>query len=521
MTPRHLLAAGTATAALLGATPALAACDDLMKLQLEDGTVTSAQVVEAGAFQQPGPAGAAPGVAPPSYSDTPAFCRVQVTLSPSEDSDIKSEIWLPLDGWNGKYVGIGNGIWAGSISYSSMSDPVKRGYATASTDTGHSGNGLTAEWAIGHPEKLVDFGHRAVHVTTQAAKAAIRAFYGKGPSLSLWNSCSTGGRQGLMAAHRYPEDFDAISSMAPANPMTDLMVQSMWAGWQPKRFDTSLTPQKLGLVHAAALKRCDAQDGLEDALISRPDTCDFDPGALRCEPGQTEGCLSDNDVLAMRGLYGGVRAADGSQLLPGWPIGSEMQMAVLVMGQEPFPVATSYFRDLVYAGRSGWDWSAAEYRGQLADARSFGADILNVPTDGLGPFFARGGKLLLSHGWNDGLIPATNTLAFHHGLYNALPLAQAQTQLRLFMAPGMDHCAGGEGPSEFDTLGVLDAWASTGMAPNRIIATRPTTMPTFPGQPPMPDRDPMDRPLCPYPLVAKYDGTGDPGFAESFACGEP
>jgi hypothetical protein len=402
-----------------------------------------------------------------------------------------------------------------------MGQNIARNYATAATDTGHVGNGMTAEWAVGHPEKLKDFGYRAVHVTTVAAKQVVEAFYDRPPEYSFWNSCSTGGRQGLMAAHRYPEDFDAISAMAPANPMTALMVQSMWAGWQPQRYGAQVTPATLGLAHQAVLEQCDALDGLEDGVIGRPLQCGFDPAQLQCAPGQSEGCLTAPQVGALQNLYGGVRASDGSQLLPGWPHGSEMQLALLLMGGEPFPVATSYFRDLVFQGEPAWDWRAMDYRLDLAAAREYGADILDVPPGGLDAFFARGGKLLLSHGWNDGLIPATNTLAFHHALYNALPSAQAQEQLRLFMAPGMDHCSGGEGPSDFDTLGTIDEWARTGRAPNRILASRPTQVPTFPGQPPQPPREPMARPLCPWPQVAKYDGSGDPMVADSFTCEAP
>jgi feruloyl esterase len=194
---------------------------------------------------------------------------------------------------------------------------------------------------------------------------------------------------------------------------------------------------------------------------------------------------------------------------------------VLTMGQEPFPVATSYFRELVYAGRSGWDWFTTPYGDYIADGRSYGADILNVPADGLGEFFAGGGKLLLSHGWNDGLIPAGNTLAFHYGLYQSLPADQRENQLRLFMAPGMDHCAGGDGPSEIDTLAAIDDWATTGNAPNRLIATRPMQVMSFPGQPPAPPREPMQRPLCPWPTEAVYDGSGDPMVADSFSCTMP
>jgi hypothetical protein len=516
---KTVLTATSALAALAFAAPAQAACSDLAGMHIGGGTITAAEVVAAGNFAPPaGGMGRPPGVAESPFTAVPAFCRVRLTLTPTADSDIKSEVWLPLSGWNGKYVGVGNGIWAGSLSYTELARNVERSYATAATDTGHVGNGLTAEWAVGHPERLNDFGHRAVHVTTVAAKAVVEAFYGRAPSLSFWNSCSTGGRQGLMAAYRYPNDFDAISAMAPANPMTDLMTQSMWQGWQAQRFNAAMSPATLGLVHSAVLRQCDAIDGLEDGLITNPLQCNFNPASLQCAAGQTEGCLSEGQVQAVGNIYGGVRANDGEVMLPGWPYGSEMQLALLVMGQEPFPVAMSYFRDLAYAGRTGWDWKNTDYRAYTADARAYGADILNVPSNGLSAFFARGGKLLLSHGWNDGLIPATNTLAFHHGLYNALPAAQAQNQLRLFMAPGMDHCSGGEGPSDFDTLGAIDAWATTGLAPQTLIATRPVQAPGGFGGPPPPPRAPMQRPLCPYPAQAVYKGTGDTALSSSFEC---
>lgn len=518
MTAKYLATTGIALASMALAAPAQAACEDLVGFDIGAGTVTAAEIVAAGGFEAPGGGGINPGVAGGAYADVPAFCRVQLHLTPSSDSDIHSEVWLPLTGWNGKYVGIGNGIWAGTISYSEMAASLRRGYATASTDTGHTGSGLTADWAIGHPERLVDFGHRAVHVTTVAAKALVDEHYGRGPDLSFWNSCSTGGRQGLMAAHRYPEDFDAISAMAPANPMTGLMVQSMWGGWQSRNWGAALSPQVLGMVHGAAVAQCDALDGVEDGLISRPQQCSFDPQQLQCSPGQEEGCLSSPQVRAMQSLYRGTRATDGEQLLPGWPVGSEMQMAILIMGQEPFPVATTYFRALVYGDQPDWDWTATPYRQYLNDARAHGGDMFDVPSDGLGAFFDRGGKLLLSHGWNDGLIPATNTLEFHHGLYSALPASQRDSQMRLFMAPGMEHCSGGEGPSAFDTLGVIDDWATSGEAPTRILATRPTEVAGFPGQPPAAPREPMSRPLCPYPMVETWDGVGDPMEADSFSC---
>jgi hypothetical protein len=478
----------------------------MARLALPGGKVTAATLVAAGAFQPPaGAGGPPPGVGAGRYSNLPAFCRVQVTLTPTADSDIKSEVWLPASGWNGKYVGIGNGVWAGTISYGEMGTALAKGYAVAATDTGHVGNGLTGEFAVGHPEKLVDFGHRAVHETAVTAKRVIAAFYGSGPKLSFWNSCSTGGRQGLMEAYRYPEDYDAISAMAPANPMTDLMTQSMWAGWQPQRAPgAALTPALLGAVHRAAVAQCDKLDGLADGLIGLPNSCSFDPGTVaELSPAQAD---------TMRAIY------KGPPGLPGWPAGSEMQLAVVAGGATPFPVALTYFSMLVFGDRPGWDWKTFDYVRDAQAGRTYGAGILDVPASGLAPFFARGGKLLMSHGWTDGLIPANNTLRFYNALEPALTRPQAANQYRLFMVPGMDHCGGGEGASSFDTLGTIDAWATTGQAPDRILATRPTAVGGPPNVPQGRERPPLARPLCPYPQYARYNGTGDPAEASSFSC---
>ena len=508
-TLKALAGTGAALAALMAAPAAAAECRELAQMALPHGKVTSSALVAAGAFEQPGlPGNLPPGVANAAYKDVPEFCRVQATLTPTSDSDIKVEVWLPANGWNGKFVGIGNGIWAGQLSYSQMADPLKRGYAAATTDTGHTGNGLTAEWAIGHPEKLVDFGHRAVHEMAVTAKRAIEAYYGRAAQKSFWDSCSTGGRQGLMAAYRHPEDFDAISAMAPANPMTDLMTQSMWAGWQPNRSPGAMVsvPQWAS-VHRAAVRQCDGLDGLEDGVIGRPDACTFDPATV-------EG-LSAEQVETVRAIY---RGPPG---MPGWPVGSEMQLAVLTQGEQPFPVALTYFTMLAFGDRPGWDWKTFDYTADAVAGRAYGADILDVPPTGLAAFFARGGKLLMSHGWSDGLIPATNALRFHDGLAPTLSAQQAASQYRLFMVPGMDHCSGGEGVSSFDTLGALDEWTTSGRAPDRILATRPTQPGGPPGAPAQPPRDPMTRPLCPWPQYARYDGVGNPQEAASFTCVAP
>lgn len=511
--------AATAFGGLLamGSPAAAKDCAQLAGAALPQGKVTAATLVPAGEFKlAPTAGGPPPGVAASSFKTLPAFCRIEATLTPTPDSDIKVEVWMPASGWNGKFVGIGNGVWAGSISYFQLGEPLSRGYAVAATDTGHVGNGLTADWAVGHPEKLTDFGYRAVHDMTVAAKAAVTDFYGQGPKMSLWNSCSTGGRQGLMEAFRFPEDYDAISAMAPANPMTDLMTQSLWTGYQAVRAPgAGLSPAKLAVLHKAYVAQCDELDGLKDGIVSNPQACRFDPAVVACKAGDAADCLTAEQVETMRAVYAGVRdPKTGKQLLPGFPPGSEMQLIALMSAPEPFPVATSYMRLLVFGSDKGWNFKDFDYASDTAKARAFGAQQLDVPPTGLGPFFARGGKLLLSHGWTDGLIPANNTVAFYGKLSSALSPKQAKDQLRLFMVPGMNHCSGGEGPSAIDTLATIDAWAAGGNAPERLIAAR---LPGGPG----PQQQPMTRPLCPYPATDRYKGEGPTDQADSFACAAP
>jgi feruloyl esterase len=519
---RKALYLALGTTALIGfASPAMAACDDLSKLDLGKGRVDKVTLVEAGKYTPPpSPFAPPPGVGASPYAALPAFCQVEATMTPTSDSDIKVVIWLPAKDWNGKFVGIGNGIWAGQLSISQLVQPLSRGYATATTDTGHTGNGMSGEFAVGHPEKLVDFGHRAVHEMTVAAKKAIKALYGADPTHSLWNSCSTGGRQGVMSAYRYPEDYDVISAMAPANPMSDLMTQSMFAGYFPPRTpENTLTPPLLQMINRAALKECDDDDGLADGIISRPDACTFDPVTIACKGGATADCLSPGQLATIQNIYRGVvDPRSGAQILPGWPIGSEVQLSFIISSPQPFPVAFTYFDLLVHGGDDSWDWKTMDYAREVYIAREYGGAILDVPYDGLDPFFARGGKLLLSHGWTDGLIPANNAIKFYSGLYHSIPAAQAQNQLRLFMVPGMDHCSGGPGASNFDTLAIIDEWATTGAAPNRLVATRGGEGAAPAGPPGPPPGPPISRPLCPFPLYPAYSGEGDQASEASFTC---
>lgn len=483
------------------------ACSALATVALPNTRIDTAEHIAAGEFQMSSGFGAPPGVAETGFSNLPAFCRVSATLTPSADSDIKVEVWLPLDSWNGRLAAVGNGVWAGSISYFQMGEPLSRGYITVATDTGHVGNGMDALWAVGHPEKMVDFGHRAVHEMTVTAKTLSAEFYGNTPDYSLWASCSTGGRQGLMAAHRYPDDFDAISAMAPANPMTDLMTQSLWTGYQALQSSKHrLTPAHLGAVHQAFVQQCDAIDGVEDGLVSHPRQCDFDPGVLQCEAGDGQNCLTEPQVDTMRAVYGGVvNPSTGETTFGGFAPGSEQQLVALMMGPEPFMAATSYMRDMVFQD-SDWDFRSFDYDQDSQLATEAWGDVLDVPADGLDDFFAGGGKLILSHGWQDGLIPAGNTVNFYNDLVSHVDDRTAEQQLRLFMIPGMGHCSGGEGPFVFDALGLVDDLAQGAAMPDKLIVSNP---------PGAPERT---RPLCPYPEVAVYTGQGSTDDANNFTC---
>jgi hypothetical protein len=484
-------------------------CGKLAELHLPNTTITAAENVAAGAFKLPEGA-ARPGFPAAAFGNLPAFCRVAGTIKPTSDSDIRFEVWMPAE-WNGKFVGVGNGVWAGSISYFEMVTPLTRGYATAATDDGHQGNPLDAGFAVGHPEKLVDFGHRAPHEMTVAAKAAIDAFYGKAPSRSLFASCSTGGRQGLMEAYRYPQDYDGISSMAPANPMVPLMVGSLWTGYVALKDPASrIPPPKFAMIHKAAVAACDANDGVTDGVLSSPPRCKFDPAVLQCKGDDAPDCLTAAQVTTLRSIYEGTKnSRTGKQIYPGFSVGSEAQLPALTSGNEPFPVATTYFRGLVFADPK-WDYKSFDYDKDVARALQAHASILDVPPTGLDKFFSGGRKLLLTHGWADGLIPARSTVEFYTALTGHIGKKKADRGTRLFMVPGMGHCSGGDGPFVIDVISTIDQWVESGRAPERIVASNPPNAATA-----------RTRPLCPYPQEAAYSGSGSTDEEKNFKCAAP
>jgi hypothetical protein len=308
-----------------------------------------------------------------------------------------------------------------------------------------------------------------------------------------------------MEAYRYPTDYDGISAMAPANPMVSLMVSSMWTGYATLKDAASrIPPQKFGLVHKAAVEACDAGDGVKDGIISAPKRCQFDPAVLQCKGADAADCLTAPQVTALRAIYQGPRnSRTGEQIYPGFEPGSEAMFPIQTMGPQPFGVAFTYFRDLVIKDPK-WDFRTFDYDKDVTRAMQAHSDILDVPAKGLDRYLAGGRKLLLSHGWADGLIPPMSTV----NLYQHIDKKNA-ANARLFMIPGMGHCAGGDGPFVFDAISTIDKWVETGKAPERIVVSNPPNAPA------------RTRPLCPFPQEAAHSGNGSTDDEKNFQCKVP
>src|SRR5581483_5058132 len=384
-----------------------ASCADLAKLNPPKTTVTVAQVVPAGPFTPP------EGQA---IAQVPEFCRVAGSIKPTDDSDIRFEVWMPATGWNGKFQGIGNGGFAGGISYGGLGQAVSKGYATASTDTGHHAIGTDASWALGHPEKIADFGYRAIHETAAKAKTIITAFYGNAPRRSYFNSCSNGGRQALMEAQRFPADYDGIIAGAPANYWTRLL--SLGASdVQALQNDPAsyIPPSKIPAIGAAVLAACDTQDGAADGILSDPTQCHFDPASIACKDAESDSCLTAPQVTALKKIYDGLRNGKGEKIFPGYEPGGEAGFGgwpLWITGQKPstsllYAFSTGYFSNIVY-GDASWDFHKFNVDASLADAEKKTAGTLNAISPDVDAFRKRGGKLILYHGWADAAIPPLN-----------------------------------------------------------------------------------------------------------------
>ena len=481
-----------------------ATCADLAQLTLPTTTITTAVLVPAGTFKPPTAVGANAAL----YVRLPEFCRVAATLRPSADSDIKIEVWLPTQ-WNGKFQAVGNNFWGGVILYSSMAFALGEGYATAGTDTGHVGN--NAAFAVGHPEKVIDLGYRSVHEMTVQAKALINSFYGRAQQFSIWNGCSQGGRQGITAAVRYPSDFDGVIAGAPAVNWMNLHAGRMAANRAANRTEASTIPQdKYVLVHTAALDACDSNDGVKDGLIENPLACRFDPKVLQCKDSAGVNCLAAAQVESARALYAPVRdPKTGQQVLPGLVPGSEPTWGIAA-ARRPVATALDAFKYIVFENPN---WDPAMFNAATDIERTLRADrddVLNSSSTDLEAFFDRGGKLLMYHGWSDTQVTPLNSVDYFQKVVARFGPQAAGASIQLYMAPGMNHCNGGAGPDVFNKVAALEQWMSTGMAPEKIVASHFTNSTI--------DRT---RPLCTFGRIAKWTGSGSSDDAWNFSCVVP
>jgi len=524
------------------------ACADLSKLTLPDTKIVKAEQYAAGEF--PILPGAPPEMAA-GAKFLPAICRVVAELTPTTDSSIKMELWMPVENWNGKFRGQGNGGFAGEIAYQSIGLSVFDGYASAGTDTGHAATFIGASWALGHPEKIADFGYRGLHLMTERSKQLIAAFYGNPAKHSYFAACSDGGREALMEAQRFPTDYDGILAGAPAYNWTALVTNSLHnAQAQIATPESYIPASKLATISQAVVAACDKNDGVADGIINDPSACHFHPSTLLCNADEkdSDSCLTEPQIKTLETFYAGFHAPDGKLIFPGYAVGGEADPG----GWTPWITGTSvgtslafafpqgYFANMVYGGEKGsgdkpgraWDLKTASVDAAYQAANTKTAFDLNATDPNLAPFIARGGKLILWHGWSDPAISPYSTVDYYHQVLSTTGKDATESSVRLYMVPGMDHCSNGPGTDSFGQFGwwptlgpddpkrdiykALEQWVEQGTAPAEIVATKYAS---DPGASKLePQKVKMTRPLCPYPKVAKYDGTGDPNQASSFAC---
>ncbi len=508
-------------------TAAERACAELVNLTFEGNTiVTASTVVASGTLETP---------TGETLTGLPAFCRAVGVSRPTSDSNINFEVWLPSDSWNGKFVSSGEGGFAGRLNYTrrgldgGLDEWLRRGYATASTDTGHLST--DDSWAVGHPERVIDYAYRSKHLVTVAAKGLIAAHYGRAASYAYFNSCSNGGRQGLMEVQRYPDDYDGVVVGAPWNFQSHSNAGFVWDAQTLGASGAAIPATKLPAIQAAAVAACDATDGFVDGLIEDPGQCSFDPSKLLCDTADNDACLTEPQVASLRRLYGGPKnPRTGAQIYPGWAMGGESGWASSVVSGDVTNLGRSYFSNLVFEDPA-WDYQAFDFDTDMAFAESKVGSLADAIDPDLSAAKRQGVKIIQYHGWNDQVLQPGYGPSYYELVTAEMgSLAETQDFYRLFMVPGMAHCYRGPGANSFGGVGqqipperdalhdlqtALEQWVEQGVAPDQLIATKyvddeaDTTGVEF------------TRKLCPYPSVARYDQSGDGARAESFVCTNP
>ena len=460
-------------------------------------------------------------------SDKP-YCLVKVKVDPQVN------IWvsLPTSAWNGRFRAEGNGVYAGDAQLAPAIDSIRQGFVGVKTDTGHSGFLLSGAFGMESPGKpntqlQTDFAHRSEHLMAVVGKQLVKAFYGQDPVRSYWYGCSTGGRQGLMMAQRYPGDYDAILAGAPAIHWDRFQAYQIWPQIAMQAdAGGPLSAPKRELATSRAVAACDAADGVTDGVIGDPRLCTYDPTKdtqiTRSDCSSTDGtCLAPGEASALQKIWGGARNTAGQLLWPGVERGADLGA---LAGTAPFPIPIEQARYWVYFDPS-WDWKTlnlANYEAFFAKNAEMVGPMMATDNPDISAFKQRGGKVIMYHGWSDNLIMPQGTVRYYDRVRQAV--ASPDDFSRLYMVPGMGHCSGGPGVNEFgqgasgavpmepkrDIFRALMAWSEKGQAPADITASRLTSGAVT-----------RTRPLCPYPQVAKYKGTGSTDDAASFACSAP
>lgn len=503
-------------------------CEGLAGLHLADTTITSATMVAKGT--------ASTALKFPVGADLPPFCRVIAHVRSAPDSDIGVEVWLPIGDWAGVFHGNGNGGFAGTLQagYGGMLSGLRRGYATATTDTGTApATMLDGDALIGHPRKWKDWGRLSTHVMTVAGKAVARAFYGRAARRSYYTGCSTGGQQGLIEALYYPADYDGILVGAPVINRTWGHAAVLWDFAAANRTPANyLSDTKLGLLNRAAISTCNRRTpGLAgDAFVTDPLSCRFDPAVLACHGADTTQCLTPAEVATARAFYSGPTTRDGRPTFFGWLPGSEgpgrFGWSFLESANGGQPQFGSLFK---WVFGPSWDWRGFDFdRDMRIVDDALAADVNDATRGSLRAFAARGGKLIIYHGLADTLVPPGQTIAFYERQAREVGgMSRLHNAARLFLAPGMMHCGGGPGPDAFnsafaglpkppvaepsdDLFLALTAWIEQRRAPERVIATKYETA--------EPGKIAFQRPLCAYPKQATPVGRSSTGSVSDFAC---
>ncbi|HYM78921.1 MAG TPA: tannase/feruloyl esterase family alpha/beta hydrolase [Candidatus Dormibacteraeota bacterium] len=463
---------------------------------------------------------AAGGTAVPPITVNVPFCRVVGALRPTNDSDIRFELWLPPQAdWNSKFQGVGSGDSRGTIEYRALMRGLVRGYATVSTDSGHRSTGGVI-WAFNRPERIIDFGYRAQHLATQAAKTLTQRFYGRALRYSYFVGCSQGGHHGMTEAQRFPEDYDGIIAGAPVYSWTDEMVDQAWNARALQQIPShALSKDKLPLLAKSVIKACAGPDG----LINDPRKCSFDPASLLCKDANDHQCLTSAEVEAVHQMYAGPKKSDGVQLSPGLSRGGESDWDWLWSNPERLGGSwQGVFRYMVFDDEA-WDLPKMNFDRDPELARKKLGNTLNPDNPDLSQFAKHGGKMIVYHGWADDMVPSEGSVNYFDSVLKFLGTTRTKDFYRLFMIPGMAHCGRGPGANVLfqselarniplepkrDMLTALEHWVEKGEAPEAFVVSRVEED----GQ------VPRMRLVCPYPSAATYNGTGDPAQAQNWAC---